>query len=172
MQRHGMPPQKKIARLEVGGEMGTRTTTANKKGLTILAIILLLFALGTFAFWTVFFTSGAVSASNDPAYLEHERSFPLADAYMAVAALIASVGLFRRRNWAVLYGIMAGSGIIFLGLMDTLYALQQGLISDFSFASIETAIICASCLILGPIAIIYIWRNRQALNSETAYNVD
>jgi multisubunit Na+/H+ antiporter MnhG subunit len=148
--------------------MGTGAATANKQGLTILAIILLLFALGTFAFWAVFFTSGAVSASNDPAYLEHERSFPLADAYMAIATLIAAVGLFRRRSWAVLYGIMAGSGIIFLGLMDTLYALQQGLISDLSFPSIETAIICASCLILGPVTIAYIWRNRHALEYEVS----
>lgn len=151
--------------------IGTATVTENKKGLTTLGIILLLFALGTFVFWAVFFTSGAVSASNDPAYLEHERSFPLADAYMAIATLIASVGLLRRRSWAVLYGIMAGSGIIFLGLMDTLYALQQGLISDFSFASIETALICASCLILGPITIAYIWRSRRALEYEGAPNV-
>jgi uncharacterized membrane protein (DUF2068 family) len=101
--------------------------------------------------------------SQDPAYLEHEKSFPLADAYMAVSAIVASVGLFRRRNWAVLFGIMAGSGIIFLGLMDILYALQQGMFNDLSGASIETAFICATCLILGPVTIAIVWRSRHAL---------
>ena len=138
-------------------------TAGQKKGFTILAVLLILFALGTFSFWIMFFTSGAVAASDDPAYVEHEQSFPLADAYMAVSALIAAAGLLRRRNWAVLFGIMAGSGIIFLGLMDTLYALQQDLIAGWSAASLEMALICAVCLILGPLTIAYVWRNRHAL---------
>jgi hypothetical protein len=137
---------------------------ANKlpKGFVILAVILTIFALGTVAFWVVFFTLGLVSASDRPAYLEHEKSFPLADAYMAACLLISVVGLVRKRAWGLLFGHLGASGVIFLGLMDTLYALQNGLIKDFSFASIETFIICATCLILGPATIIYLWRNRRA----------
>ena len=132
------------------------------KGLMVLAVILIIFALGTVAFWIVFFTLGLVSASDRPAYLEHEKSFPLADAYMAVCLLIGAVGLMRKRAWGHLFGYLGASGVIFLGLMDTLYALQNGLIKDFSFASIETFVICASCLVLGPVTIIYLWRNRHA----------
>jgi hypothetical protein len=89
---------------------------------------------------------------------------------MAIAALIAAIGLFRRREWAVLFGIMAGSATIFLGLMDTLYAFQQGLIKDLSFASLETAYLCTLCLVFGPVTIAYIWRNRHALGySETLH---
>lgn len=141
--------------------------TGRRKGFIILGILLIAFALGTIAFWVVFFTSGAVSISERPAYIEHERSFPLADLYMVISAITAAIGLFLRRRWAVLFGIMAGSATIFLGLMDTLYAIQHGMIRDLSPASIQTAYICAVCLIFGPATIVYLWRNRYALDRRS-----
>jgi hypothetical protein len=131
------------------------------KGLLVFAVVVTLFALGTIAFWAVFFTAGLVSASDRPAYLEHEKSFPLADAYAVVCAFLCVAGVIKRKSWAVLFGVAAGSGIIFLGLMDTLYALEQGLIRDLSFPSIETFLICSICLALGPVMIIYMWWNRE-----------
>ncbi len=139
------------------------TSPDRPKGFVVLAIILAVFALGVIAFWIEFFTSGAVSMSDRPAYLEHEQSFPLADAYMSACALICAVGLIRRRPWALLFGLLAGSGIIFLGLMDTLYSLQQGIFSLSTAAGIEALVICAVCLILGPATIVYLWRNRAHL---------
>jgi len=101
--------------------------------------------------------------SDSPAYLEHEQSFPLADGYMVICALICAVGLIRMRPWALLFGLLAGSGIIFLGLMDTLYSIQQGIFSRFTVAAAEAFVICAICLILGPVTITYLWRNRERL---------
>jgi hypothetical protein len=138
-------------------------STVRPKGFWILAVILTIFAIGTLAFWAVFFTSGEVSLFERPAYLEHEKSFPLADGYMAACCFICAAGLLRKRPWALLFGLLAGSGIIFLGLMDTLYALQQGIFSSLSFAFLETLIICAACLILGPATIIYLWSHRRYL---------
>ncbi len=138
-------------------------TTDRPKGFLILAVILAIFAMGTIAFWIVFYSVGLVSASDRPAYLEHEKSFPLADAYMVVCAILAAVGIIRRRPWGLLYGLLAGSATIFLGLMDTLYALQQGLIHDFSFSWVETFFLCSLCLTLGPVTIIYLWQNRNYL---------
>jgi hypothetical protein len=101
--------------------------------------------------------------SDRPAYLEHEQSFPLADSYMALCCLIGAVGILRRRSWGLLFGLLAGSGIIFLGLMDTLYSIQQGIFSLSSTAGVEALIICGICLIVGPATIIYLWRNREEL---------
>lgn len=133
------------------------------KGFLVLAIILIIFALGTVAFWIEFFTSGAVSMSDRPAYIEHEQSFPLADGYMVVCLLTCAVGLIRRRPWGLLFGLIGGSAIIFLGLMDTLYSIQQGIFSSFDVAAAEAFVICAACLILGPATIVYLWRNRSYL---------
>jgi hypothetical protein len=140
------------------------TTAQNRpKGFVILAIILIVFAIGTMAFWIEFFTSGTVSMSDRPAYLEHEQSFPAADGYMVACALICAVGIIRQRPWGLLFGLLAGSAIIFLGLMDTLYSIQQGIFTEFTAAAGESFVICAICLILGPATIIYVWRNRDYL---------
>ncbi len=139
------------------------TAPAHPKGFLVLAIILTLFALGTVAFWVEFFTSGMVAMSGEPGYLAHEKSFPLADGYMVVCCLVCAVGLIRGRSWGLLFGLMAGSAIIFLGLMDTLYSLQQGTFTELSAASAESLFICGVCLILGPTTIIYLWRNRTSL---------
>ena len=139
------------------------TAADHPKGFMVLAIILVVFALGVIAFWITFFTSGAVSMGDSQAYLEHEQSFPLADGYMAACCLICAVGLFKRRSWALLFGLLAGSGIIFLGLMDTLYSIQQGIFAAFDAAALEAFVICGVCLVLGPATIIYLWRNRSYL---------
>ena len=133
------------------------------KGFVVLAVVLIVFALGTIAFWIEFFTSGAVSMSDTPAYIEHEQSFPMADGYMVICALTCAAGLIRVRPWGLLFGLLAGSAIIFLGLMDTLYSIQQGIFSDLSAAAAEAFAICAVCLILGPFTIVYLWRNRAHL---------
>ena len=145
------------------GDLKTMIAPTRPRGFVILAVILAIFSLGTIAFWIEFFTSGTVSMSDTPAYIEHEQSFPLADAYMVACALTCAVGLIRMRPWALLFGVMAGSGIIFLGLMDTLYSIQQGMFSRFTVAGVEAVVICAICLILGPVTIIYLWRNRARL---------
>ena len=133
------------------------------RGFVVLAIVLTVFALGTIAFWIEFFTSGAVSIYDTEAYLAHEQSFPLADGYMAVCCLICAVGLVKQRPWGLLFGLMAGSGIVFLGLMDILYSIQQGMFSPFSASAAQVLFICAICLILGPVTITYLWRNRERL---------
>jgi len=133
------------------------------KGFVILAIILTVFALGTIIFWIDFFTAGTVQRSDTAAYLEHEWSFPAADGYLAVCAFIGAAGLVRKRSWGLLFGLLAGSATIFLGLMDTLHAINQGTFSSFSAIAVQTFLITATCLILGPITIIYLWRNRDYL---------
>jgi hypothetical protein len=139
------------------------SATNRPKGFTALAIVLIVFALGVIAFWITFFTSGAVSMGESQAYLEHEQSFPLADGYMAACCLICAIGLIRMHSWAMLFGLLAGSGIIFLGLMDTLYSIQQGIFAGFDVAALEAFIICGVCLVLGPGTIVYLWRNREHL---------
>jgi hypothetical protein len=120
-------------------------------------------ALATIAYWVEFFTSGRVRTSDDSAYVDFERAFPLADAYMAGAFLLAARNLRRQRIEAVPTGIAAGSAMVFLGGMDLLYNLQHRKFADRTpEMAVETAIVAFS-LGFGPLTMVRMWRARQRL---------
>jgi hypothetical protein len=114
-------------------------------------------------YWILFFTSGAVRTSQDAVYLGFEAAFPAADAWLAVASIACAEGLRRRRSWAVLYGIAAGSAFIYLGLMDTLYNLEHGMYLHFSGEMVAEIVINVTCFISGPFLMWYVWRQRRWL---------
>jgi hypothetical protein len=129
--------------------------------------VLSLTAVATVAYWLVFFTSGEVQSSEDACYLVFERAFPAADGWMAVSCVLAAVGLWRRREWAVLWGVAAGSALIYLGCMDVLYNLENGMYRHLSGAMAGELLINAWCLTVGPFALAYFWRHRGRVASET-----
>ncbi|MGW8250683.1 MAG: hypothetical protein ACWGO1_08585 [Anaerolineales bacterium] len=133
------------------------------KGIGWIIGILLFACLATLAYWVVFFTSGDVQVRQDEVYLAFENAFPLADAWMAACALLGALGLWRRRAWGFLFGLLGASSAIFLGLLDLLFDLNEGILSAGGVeAAIEIAIILVS-LVLGPVVIVYLWKNRFAL---------
>jgi len=138
-------------------------TTPHPKGLAwIIGLLLFTFA-ATLAYWMIYFTSGDVQVRHDEVYLAFENAFPLADAWMAFCALLGAIGLWQRRNWGFLFGLLAASSAIFLGLMDVLFNLQQGI---YAMGGVETALEVAINLLtlgLGPVIIVYLWKNRAIL---------
>jgi hypothetical protein len=129
-----------------------------------LAAVLLLGGIGTILYWVAFFTSGVVQATQDPCYLAFERAFPAADAWTAATAIAAGSAFWRRRPGAVLFGIAAGSGFVFLGLMDVLYNLEHGMYAVHTAEMANEIVINVFCLTVGPAAIAYAWRNRRDLD--------
>ena len=129
-----------------------------------LAVILLIGAIGGILYWVAFFTSGAVQATDHPCYLVFERAFPAADAWTAFAAIVAGTALWRRRAHAVLFGIAAGSGFVFLGLMDVLYNLEHGMYAVRTPEMASETLINVVCLTLGPVAMAYCWLRRRVLD--------
>jgi hypothetical protein len=130
-----------------------------------LAVVLLIGAIGGVLYWVAFFTSGAVQASDLPCYLVFERAFPAADAWGTVTALVAAAGLWRGRPAAVLFGIAAASAMLFLGLMDVLYNVENHM---YALANAEMAgevFINAYCFFVGPTLMTFVWRHRRALGA-------
>ncbi len=136
---------------------------AHPRGLSGIIALLLLTFIATLAYWVIYFTSGDVQVRQDEVYLAFENAFPAADAWMAACALLGAVGLWRRRPWGLLFGLLAASSAIFLGLMDVTFNLNEGI---YAIGGAETAIeviINVFCLAAGPLSILYLWANRQAL---------
>jgi hypothetical protein len=94
---------------------------------TVLGILLLVAAVVTVAYWTDFFIRGSVNVVDEEWYIRFERAFPAADALLAVTSTVAGIGLLVGSPWGIAFGLVAAGGFLFLGLMDTLFNLENGL---------------------------------------------
>jgi len=145
--------------------------------LTICAVLMALTAIGTLLFWGVFFADfqasygqdslrsqySSVFAIRSDAWLAWELSFPLADGWMAVTALLGAVGLWRLRPEGLLFGLVSGGAMVFLGLIDALFFVQNGLYWPMNGeVAIELAIHIWT-IAFGLFAIAAIWKHRAAL---------
>jgi hypothetical protein len=133
------------------------------RGLVAAIAYLAVAAVGTTAYWIVFFTPGAVQVQRDAAYLAFEKAFPLADGWMAACAALAAVGLWRGRPWGLLFGLLAASSLVFLGCMDVLWNLNSGSYAIGSNAMKAEIVINVFCLAGGSLLILYLWRHRSSL---------
>lgn len=131
----------------------------------IHAWLLRIGAAAIVAYWVEFFTTGRNRTSDDEAYLDFEKSFVLADAYVAVMSVAAASLLARGRPGAVPAGVAAGSGLTFLGLMDLTYDLHKKKLGERTAeVRLEKAII-ASTLVFGPATMIRLGR-RGSVRAE------
>lgn len=137
-------------------------------GLTITAVLLLLTAIGTLLFWAGFFVdleaqrSGELASRSDH-WFAWELSFPLADAWMALTAILGAVGLWRMRSAGLLFGLVSGGAMVFLGLMDILFFLENGLYLPLTGEVMLELLIHLWTMFFGLFAIGYIWKHRAVL---------
>ena len=138
-------------------------------GLTIVAVLMLLTAVGTLLFWVTFFADLEVQrsgylASRCDAWFAWEMSFPLADAWMAATAILGAVGLWRLRPTGLLFGLVSGGAMVFLGLMDVLFFLENGLYFPLTGEVAVELFIHIWTAAFGLFAIARIWAQRTLLS--------
>ncbi len=156
---------------------------SKQKPQRVIPILQIILAMGFIGFWLLYFLEDACRvqgpkladclASGNPAaclkpalacerYLAFENSFPLPDlGYIVPVLLVSAWGLWHNRRWGYLAGIMAGSALIFLGLLDVSFNLQN---ARYSIALTEAAMnvfINAVCLIFGPLLVRFCWQKMQ-----------
>ncbi|HEX8972850.1 hypothetical protein [Oryzihumus sp.] len=125
---------------------------------TVLGVLLVLTAVVTVAYWVDFFLRGTVQVVEEEWYLRFERAFPAADGWMAACALAAAVGLFQGAGYGVVFGLLAGGALVFLGLMDLTFNLQNHLFRLLPRSGqmwVELVII-VWCLTLGAVLALYL----------------
>ncbi len=128
-----------------------------------LTRLLILTSVLLAAYWVLWFTDRGVVASDlTSGYVAFEQSFPLADAWLAGAALLAAVQLWRRHPSALMWLMVVGGAAMYLCAMDVLYDLQHGIYGKSHGGSTELAInIATAALSIGVIR--FAWRFRQQL---------
>lgn len=138
-------------------------------GLTVTAVLMLLTAVGTLLFWVTFFADleaqrGGYLASRCDAWFAWEMSFPLADGWMAATAILGAAGLWYMRSAGLLFGLVSGGAMVFLGLMDALFFLQNGLYAPLTGEVVVELFIHIWTIAFGLFAIAYVWAQRALLN--------
>jgi hypothetical protein len=121
------------------------------------------------AYWLFWFAVPGVVQSRTPidtdyaVYMGYELAFPLPDAFVAIAALVGVIGLWKMKDWGFLSMLLAAGGAFFLGLEDLLFDLENRMFVPFDEAAgIELAIVLV-ILSLGPIMTVLLWKHRKEL---------
>ena len=135
-------------------------------GTHVAAGYLAVVAVLTTLYWIDFFTWGGVHVRDDAVYLAFEKAFPLADAWMAACSLLGAIGLWRRRSWGLLFGLLAASAQVFLACMDVLFNLNEDNYAIVSAAMAAEILINVGLLAGGPLLIAFLWRQRHALLAQ------
>jgi hypothetical protein len=91
--------------------------------MTRLLIFASMLLVAYWAFWLA--DRNMVASDHTPAYISFEQSFPLADGWLAAAALLAAIQLWRRRPSALMWLMVVGGAGMYLCAMDVLYDLQH-----------------------------------------------
>lgn len=128
--------------------------------------VLIFGVVATLAYWVVWFgvDREILASAHTESYYAFENSFPLADAWMVFTGIAASVALVRRRPSALLWSIAAGAISVYLGLLDVLFDLENGIYRspDGGGVLVELAINVLT-LSMGTLVMIWAWRSRRAL---------
>jgi hypothetical protein len=98
------------------------------RGRGLIAGVMIFAALLILAYWVIwFFVDRDLLASlHTDYYYRFENAFPLADAWLGLLLILATVGLMLRRPWGLLAGLLGGGAGIYLGCLDVLFDLENG----------------------------------------------
>ncbi len=87
------------------------------------AILLISFWIGWFLGILKSFSRGD---SLYETYMAFESSFPIADFWIVILLLISAYGILTDKTYGSFFAASAGGALVFLGLIDITFNLQQG----------------------------------------------
>jgi hypothetical protein len=100
----------------------------------IIAGLEIFIGIGIIAFWIYFFVVEYKNPEQERWYIIYERTFPLPDlGWITPCLFIAAYGLISGQNFGIFFTIAAGSGMMFLGLIDTAFSIQNGIFKTKDF---------------------------------------
>lgn len=132
----------------------------------IAAALELALAVGIVLFWVVFFTEGQVHISDSrlkEKYLAFESAFPIPDAYLSIVLVTGSIGLWRKKSYGLLFSLLGGASLVFLGLLDISFNAQHGIYRLGWGEAILNLFINLMCLGVGIFLILTVWKHREDL---------
>ena len=117
------------------------------------------------AYWLVWFfvDRSLLATESRPAYYEHEQSFVVADAWLALCCVFGAVALASRHPAALFWIVAGGASGLYLGCMDALYDVTR---NDWFGAGASGYVELGIVILTWAISIAlmgWAWRNRGAI---------
>ena len=127
---------------------------------TIMAVLQILLGFGFAGFWVIFYLTEYKTPKMKECDFKHEKSFPLPDlGWIMPCLFIAGIGILMEQKIGYFFSALAGSGMMFLGLIDLAYDIQNEIFKKKEFGTYMGTLIILIMLIFGPLCIIYAWMN-------------
>jgi hypothetical protein len=95
--------------------------------LIAFSVLMIGTAISLIYYWIDFYVKGGVQVVNEDWYIRFQKSFPAADLWAAACALVGAIGLLTGQTYGLLFALLAASSLIFLGLMDVTFNIQNNL---------------------------------------------
>ena len=126
------------------------------KGLSeqTVAVLELITGLGIILFWVGFFTVGLAPANPPDGYFVFEHSFPPPDSALALTLIVSAVLLLRGKPLGRSLSLVAGGGLIFLGVIDFSFNIQNGMYAISALDTVLNGFINLWCVGLGAFLVV------------------
>ena len=132
----------------------------------VFAIFQIVISVGLAGFWIMFYFTEVKNRKMSEAEFKHEISFPLPDlGWVLPNLIISAIGLLQGLVFGYFFTITAASSMMFLGLIDLAFNLQNGKFNTKKHGvdAYMSIFIVSVMLIMGPLFLIYGWFNIAAL---------
>lgn len=118
----------------------------------------ILFGTGVLFYWVYFFLLEDSNPANSGIWLAYERAFPYADVIWITPLLFLSVFWMSKQNpKGIVTTIASGGCLVFLGLVDVTYNIQQGIYAKSIFDAVLNGFINLFCILFGLISVVWGW---------------
>ncbi len=121
----------------------------NKRSPKMIAVLELITAFGIILFWIGFFTVGLAPVNPPFGYFVYEHSFPLPDSVLALILITAAVLLLNGKPLGRSISLVAAGGLIFLGVVDFSFNIQNGMYATSTLDAILNGFINLWCVGFG-----------------------
>ena len=128
----------------------------------LIASLQIVTAVGLILYWLAFFTVSLAPLNPPDGYFAYEHAFPLPDGLLSALLLIAGIIMMKNNPTALKLSLVAAGGLMFLGLLDFSFNIQNGIYTASTVDLVLNALINLWCFGFGLAMAIMIMRKKGA----------
>lgn len=123
--------------------------TVNASQLRALSSVQIAVGIGILVFWALFYTVGMAPAAPPPCYFAFEHAFLPPDLILAIALIASGMNVLQNGTWGRPVALVSAGGLLFLGVIDLTFNIQNGMYSGALADGLQAAAIPAVCIAVG-----------------------